>query len=412
MRTNASEETSVQRLPLFMLLGANVISLVGSAITTIALPWFVLQTTGSAAMTGLTGFFVVLPTFIAGIFGGALVDRVGYKRVSVAEDIVSCLAIASIPLLHATIGLAFWQLLALVFVGALLAVPGISARRALLPQLAERAGMRLERANAAFEANTYLASLLGPALGGVLIVWLGVHNVLWLDAGSFVVSATMLAFGIPALQMPHQRRNSTGYFAEIAAGLRFLRQDRLLWALVVGLGVANFFGLSRLFAVVLPVFVNDTWGTATTLGLLISGQAAGALLGAFVFGAVGHHLPRRVVWIVGFLVGPLRLWMLTLSPELPLLLSILMLAGIVSGLFNPLLSTLRHERTPPYLHGRVFGTFAAIASVASPLGIIVAGYLIERFGLAPTLLVLAVGSSLVGLWMVTLPALADVETKG
>ena len=77
------------RLPIFALLVANTISLIGSTLTMIALPWFVLQTTGSAAMTGLAGFFVMLPGFVAGIFGGRLVDRLGYKRVSMIADLVS-----------------------------------------------------------------------------------------------------------------------------------------------------------------------------------------------------------------------------------------------------------------------------------------------------------------------------------
>src|SRR6476620_7677977 len=103
------------RRPILGLLTANAISQVGSALTVIAIPWFVLQTTGSAAKTGLTGFFVALPFLITGIFGGTVVDRLGYKRSSVIADSVSGIGIALVPLLYYTVGLAFWQLLALVF---------------------------------------------------------------------------------------------------------------------------------------------------------------------------------------------------------------------------------------------------------------------------------------------------------
>ena len=145
METIIATRTVDDRLPIFALLAANTISLAGSALTMIALPWFVLQTTGSAAMTGLAGFFVALPGFLAGIFGGTLVDRLGYKRVSVVADLVSGIAIALIPLLFNTVGLAFWQLLALIFLGALLEIPGVTARRALLPELAGMARVRLDR---------------------------------------------------------------------------------------------------------------------------------------------------------------------------------------------------------------------------------------------------------------------------
>ena len=66
-------------LPLYALFAANAISLVGNVFTLIAIPWFVLQTTGSAAQTGVTGFFAVMPAVLAGFLGGTLIDRLGYK---------------------------------------------------------------------------------------------------------------------------------------------------------------------------------------------------------------------------------------------------------------------------------------------------------------------------------------------
>ena len=74
-----------------------------------------------------------------GIVGGAIFDRLGYRRVSIAADLVSGAGIAAIPLLYALGGLAFWQILALVFVGGLLTIPGLTARRSLLPELAAMA---------------------------------------------------------------------------------------------------------------------------------------------------------------------------------------------------------------------------------------------------------------------------------
>jgi MFS family permease len=141
------------KLAFFGLLTANIISLVGSALTLIALPWFVLQTTGSAFQMGLTGFVETLAVILAGFFGGALVDRTGYKLVSIVADLTSGRCIFVIPLLHNNVGLAFWQLLGLVFLAALFNTPGNTARHALLPQLTERVGFRLEQANAAYQGG-------------------------------------------------------------------------------------------------------------------------------------------------------------------------------------------------------------------------------------------------------------------
>ena len=83
-----------ERWPLAALLAGNVVSLIGNALVIVALPWFVLQTTGSAAQAGLVGFARVLPAYIAGVFGGMVVDRFGYKSMAIVSDLVSGLAVA------------------------------------------------------------------------------------------------------------------------------------------------------------------------------------------------------------------------------------------------------------------------------------------------------------------------------
>src|SRR5437762_12637504 len=121
------------RVPLYGFFVANLISFVGDRLTLLAVPWFVLQTTGSVAKTGITAFFATLPSIISAFLSGFVVDRLGYKRTSVIGDIASGLGVALVPLLYHTIGLAFWQLLALVFLSGLLKAPGETARLSLLP---------------------------------------------------------------------------------------------------------------------------------------------------------------------------------------------------------------------------------------------------------------------------------------
>ncbi len=396
------------RVPVPALVGANAVSLVGSTLTFVALPWFVLQTTGSAAKTGLVGFFVALPAFVAGIFGGTLVDRIGPKRASIIADVVSGVGIGLIPLLYRTVGLAFWQLLGLVFLGALLNVPGITARRSLLPELAAHAGMPLERINAIFESNQNLGFLIGPPLAGLLIAWLGTSNVLWLDAGSFAISALAVAAAVPSRLLEQTRAARGRYLDELAAGLRFLRRDRLLLTLAVSLGIANFLD-NPLFAVVLPVFAKEAFGSATALGLMLAASGAGQLLGSIGFGAVGHRLRRRPTLLIAFLVSPVIFWALAASPPLLVMIGVLFAVSLLFGPINPILVTVRHERSPLELRGRVFSTFSAVASVAAPLGVVAAGRLIESIGFRPTVLVLAVAAQAIGVGMLFVPALREMD---
>src|SRR5215216_3305631 len=207
--------TSIQKnsIPIISLFTANAISLVGNVLSAIAIPWFVLQTTGSATRTGITGFFTVLPVVLAGFFGGTLVDRMGYKRTSIIADIASGVTTALIPLLYFTIGLEFWQLMVLVFLGALLDTPGSTARSALVPELAAMAEMPIERATSLIHIIERGSRLIGAPLGGLLIALMGTENVLWLDAASFFISAGIIAVTIKARRpLEHEEREQGGKY--------------------------------------------------------------------------------------------------------------------------------------------------------------------------------------------------------
>lgn len=387
---NATRPAS-NRLPVYALFAANAVSMTGNVLAHLAIPWFVLETTGSAARTGLAGAFALVPTVLAAFLGGGLVDRISRKQLSVVADVLSGLSVAAIPLLYQTIGLAFWQLLALVFIGALLDAPGITARTALFPDLVNQARMPLERANAAYQAIQRLSQLLGPPLAGILIAVVGTSHVLWFNAGSFAVSALLVAFAIPVAPLVRQVENSRGYVAEIEEGLRFLLRDRLLRLLAWTISMTNLLD-AGLAAVVIPVFVRRTYGedASVELGLVFGAFGAGAFAGSVAFAAFGHRLPRRPTYVISFVFVAASLWIYPMSPPLSLLLLARLVAGVAAGPINPILMTVFQERVPTVLRGRVFGSLSAGVLAGSPLGVVAAGVSIEQISLAATLVVIAV----------------------
>ena len=396
MDARSAGATTRNRIPIVALLAANTVSEIGSTLTLIALPWFVLQTTGSAARTGLTGFSVALPGFLVGIFGGTVVDRLGYRRSSVIADLVSGIGIGLVPTLFLTVGLPFALLLALVFVGSMLAIPGLTARRSMLPELAGLGDVRRERINAAFESIQQLALLLGPPLAGVLIVVLGPSTVLWIDAGSFAFSAVVVGLAVPSFRVQPATAAPERYLDQLVEGVRFLLREPLLRAMAIVLGLFN--GLEvPAFAVVLPVYARRLLGGPTALGLLASAVGAGSLAGAAAYGVFGHRLSRRTLWFAGYLLSPIEYWVLVSHLPLPALLAVFVGFGMAMGPINPLMVTIRHERIPAAMRGRVFATYSAISQLASPLGIVVVGFAIQGLGLQPTLIVLAVAVQLAAL---------------
>jgi len=398
------------RLPAAALLIATTVSMVGSAFTYIALPWFVLQSTGSASKTGLTGFFVALPGFIAGVFGGTLVDKLGYKYSSVVSDLISALGIMAIPLLYDTIGLAFWQLLVLVFIGSLLEVPGVTARRSLLPELATMARLRLEQLNSLFESVTALSILIGPPIAGILIGLLSAGNVLWIDGASFLFSAVVVGLFVPALRPSETARPGGRYLDELLAGLRFLRADRLLLGMAVCVGISNLL-TAPLFSVVIPVWVDHYFGKASVLGLLGAVVGAATLAGALGYGVIGHRLSRRRLWLIAFALSPIAIWVMGVTHALVIVIPAILMSYVFLGPINPLMVTVRHERIPTQMRGRVFATFSAITAVATPLGMVIAGFVIQGLGITKMLLLLAALTTLLGLVMPFLPFVRDFDVS-
>ena len=383
-------ETRTNRIPILMLIAASAISQVGSMLTVVAVPWFVLQTTGSAAKTGLTGFFAALPFIVAGFLGGALVDRLGFKRMSIIGDLTSGLTIALIPLLFHTVGLAFWALLALIFLSNLFNTPGNTARRSMVPDLTELAGMRLERANAAAQAIPRFATLFGPPLAGVLIVALGPSNVLWFDAATFAVSALLIALAVPTVPpAPRAEDAPQGYRAELLEAWHFVRGDRLIFALMTTFALTNFLDApsSLLFA----VYAERRFGSAVTLGLMFAAFGGGALAGSVIFGAVGHRMrrwPLFIVWLAGSLAA---YGLFALRPSVAPLLTLLAFWGLTLGSVNPLSATIYQERIPAALRGRVFGLMTSIGFLAIPIGRIIAGFTLDAFDMRWTFLGIAAG---------------------
>jgi MFS family permease len=374
------------RRPLFAMLAAGVVSQAGNSLSYIVIPWFVLQITGSAAMMGITAAVGVVPLIIAGFFGGALVDRVGYKRMSVISDIASSVAVALIPLLHLTVGLEFWQLLVLVFLGAILDSPGMTARASLFPDLAELAGMRLERANSILAVSRRASSLFAAPLGGLLIVVIGTSNVLWINAASFLVSAALIASAIPSKAVVWEERGS--YIGDLLDGLRFVRNDRLIpWLLVVfstGGLIAE-----PLYTVVFPVYAREVYGSALDLGFMMAALAGGSIIGGVIYGVVGYRLPRRLTFLLGFSVRAASFWVLILMPSLWVVVLAVVVNAIMLEPSNPMMMTIFQERVPEGMRGRVFGTMTSLGIATMPLGMVGYGFLMSAVGLQQTLWVLA-----------------------
>jgi len=373
----------MRRAPLYALFAADAISLVGNVVAQLAIPWYVLITTGSPTLTGLAVFFNFLPVVLAGVFGGVIVDRLGFRTTSVIADLASAGAVAAIPALSSTVGIELWQLMGLVFLGALLDAPGTTARGALFPDVVELAGVRMERA-AGIRGGIQRGSLLvGAPIGGLLVAELGATTALWLNAASFLVSATLVAAIVPAARREADAEVPRRFFTDLAEGIRFIWNHRLVRAVVLTVLITNF--LDAPFAVLMPVYAREAFGSAVDLGLMFGVFGGAGLAGSLVFSLIGHRLPRRLTFASCFLIWAVDYLVLATLPSLPVTLVALAVGGFAVGPINPLLGTLTYEIVPAHLRGRVLGAVTSGAWAAIPAGILLGGIMADAVGVSAAL---------------------------
>lgn len=359
---------------------------------------------------GLVAFSELAPIVLASFFGGAVVDRVGHQLASILADLVSAVSVGLVPLLYVMDNLAFWELLVLVAISSFFGAPGSTARAALIPDLAGLAAMSLERSTSAVQAVDRGARLLGAPLAGFLIALFGPTVPLWIDAATFLVSALLVTLFIRGAGVAPESDLAAApgrYLDDLRAGLRYVRNRRLLRAIVLSVMVTNF--LDSAFTVLRPVYAQRVYGSALSLGFMTGALGGGALAGALLYAAFGERLPRRPVYIGCFMLVAVSYWVFAFLPPLPAVLIALVAGGFAAGPINPIVSTAIYERVPTGMRARVLGLVVALAWMAMPLAVMVSGLAIDRIGLRPFIVIVSSLYVMVVLSVVAVPAFRDLE---
>ncbi|MGC4940937.1 MFS transporter [Kribbella sp. DT2] len=385
------------RAPLIAFLIANVVSVCGTRVSTIAIPWFVLMSTGSPVKTGIVALAEMLPLVLSKALGGPLIDRIGPKRVSVTTDTASLVVVALIPLLHHLEALSFPALLGLVAVAGALRGPGDAAKGTLIPDIAEAARTPLERVTGLESTTERLAGFIAFAVAGALIALVGEANALLIDAVSFGFCALLIQRWIPGRKRPagatseaaEEQSSEGSYLERLHEGWRFIRGDKLLFSLIVMIAVTNL--LDAAFSVVLlPVWIRDHDYGPEHFSLALAVFSLFATVFALVAAAIGDKVPRKLVFTAAFLIcGAPRFLVMAFDSPLWALLVVCAVGGIGAGFINPVLGALFIERIPRPLLGRVNSLGDALAWTGVPLGGVVAGAAIAGIGMAPALLAAA-----------------------
>jgi predicted MFS family arabinose efflux permease len=367
---------------LIALLAAEVISTTGSQMTWLALPWFVLVTTGSATKTSLVIAAELGGLALLGLPGGKLLGRLGARRTMIFCDSARAPVMLVIPVLHWSGGLSFALLLLVAFALGALSAPYFSAQKVIVPELLGEGEQEVTDANALFQAANRTTILAGPVIGGILIGAIGAPSVLLVDGASYVVSVLLVWAFVPRRPPVEQEPEHR----QIRAGLRFLARDRLLrvWWPAFALGDAAW----TAFFVTVPVLVLGRFGHHPQLaGWLFASFGIGAVIGnAVSFRYLTRRFDGLTIFATFIVIQVAPLWLLWLPLPAVALSAILIVSGLGNGLVNPSLHSISTLRIPAPMRPTVMTTVMVLWALVNPLGLFVAGPVLDAFGTTPVLI--------------------------
>ena len=341
--------------------------------TFVALPFFVLVTTGSTAKMGWVLATEMLPIAIFGIPAGTVIAKLGAKKTMLISDAARGPLMLVIPILHSTGHLSFAALLGTTFAIGIFAAPYFASSRLVVPEVAGEDEQAVASVNAVLSGANQLTQLAGPVLAGVIISLTTPATVLVVDGCSYIFSFLVILVVVRAGKRVEAAAQQKGVFS----GLKFLLGDSLLGPMMIAACVINFVAQGIVLGVqAIDYFRYDASGHV--VGFLFAGFGVGALAGAIVAQQLAQKVPLLKLAAIAIVAMPLPLFFL--SPTTPWPVATLIIAAF--AFFTPLINApvigIITVRTPAELRPKVMTAVMTVATMAGPLGFIVAGYVLRN----------------------------------
>ncbi len=389
--------TLINRNITYLWLG-QLVSQAGDSITHMAVIWLMLDMTGSASLTGFIAFAATVPALLFGLFAGVLADHYRRRTLMLLSDLARFFLILIIPITYIFNLLNPWLLGVIVFSAASFGTLFNPSRDALIPELVK--GGQLLRVNALMQSTGYLAYFVGLFGAGMLLNTMGLVNLFFMDAGTFLISFIMIF--LIAYQRSDQKavNYENRHLTELKKGLKYVMvEDRRLFWIILITALNNFFIMGP--AVVgLPLLIKEVWnGSGQDFAFIESSYGVGMLLATiFVYRFASKY--KKGTWLMlgiiydGITFIPL-FWVGHFGID-PFWLTLIII--FVHSLGIPFIqvtrTTLIHSLVPGNMQGRVFSMInlavIGVMSISVALTGIVAEWVSPReifmfIGIAATL---------------------------
>lgn len=355
---------------------SDVFASIGQFVREIALYWYVYELTGSAFALGILGLCEAAPRLLLYPFVGVFVDRYDRLRLLIIVQFAIAVPIFVLAALYFWGVLQFWHILVLESVYAVVRSVNPSATQSIIRELVPKE--ELLNAVALLSIGFNIARVLGPSLGGVLILWLGAGGCFLTHAVSLVISAAAMLF----IQLPRRITASGGgkFLQEVKDGFRYIwREPVVLVSIGTAYIVSVFVGNYQRF---LPVFAKEVLAVGPEgLGVLAAAPGAGAVLSLSSLASAGEKWQRETLLWVTATVTPVLVILFCLSDNFLLSVALLALVGAAQAACRTISRVILQIKVPYGLLGRVMSVFQMDTGMRS-LGSIIIGTFAALFGAA------------------------------
>ena len=343
-----------------------LVSNIGTWMETVALGYYVADTTGKASWSAIVSAAGFIPGAIVGPIGSAMADRLRRRRVLIVTNTIAGLLAAFLAVWvgsgHATpLGLAV-----LGFVGGAVIMFGFPSFQVSLPDLVPRE--HLVAAVGLSNAQWNLGRIIGPAMAAIAIAIGGIEVALWVNAVSFL--AAILAVSL--VRLPHGKGERRPVFAALGDGVRFARTTpamrRMLAVMIAVVAIGSPF-----IAFVSQIATNVFGGTETATSVLVTCQGIGAVAAAFTLGSMTTRYGSWRVMVVASLAFSVALVAYGASPQFWLAAVSLVFVGLTYGYAFTSFAGIAQQSAPDHMRGRVLAVNSFVLGILVPVGTLVQG---------------------------------------
>jgi MFS family permease len=374
---------------LLALLVAEAVSTLGTAMTFVALPWFVLVTSGSASRMSTVLAVEIAPMALLGIPSGSVIARLGARTSMLVSDAVRAPLIALVPLLHWTGHLSYALLLVIVFAMGVFTAPYIASQRTIVPELFDDDERTVSKVSGLFGGATQLPTLFGPVIAGVLVASFGPSSVLVVDGLTYLFAFACVLLLVRGGKPVPPDEESRG----VLAGIRYLARDRLLGPVTLTLVLLD--GAAGAIAVGVPLVAYSRYDqNPHVAGWLFGSFGIGAVIGSALVVKLLDRFDPLLLASTAILLATAPLWAIVASIPWPAACAAIAVCGLFVPMVNAPFMGIITTRPPVALRAKVMTAVFTASGLGSPFGRYAVGPVFARWGNAGVWVEIAGGLTL------------------